>query len=188
MWLSPSYHLRGVVRALWPATRRRRGPWHISRRPRFAPVIGTLVSLLGHREWPHTLIATLGVGLAAGLLRVGGLGAWWVGLAVAVGWAGAIAGNMCTIHGCPIFKPLSDRDYHLLPKALRLRTGHVPELVGVAPVLWAVTAWAAIQVAGTTTEVAMPWQGIVAIVTVVWTAALGDGTRRWKWARTRAAA
>jgi len=63
-----------------------------------------------------------------------------VGLAIAIGWAGAIAGDMCTIHDCPVFKPITDRDYHLLPEALRLRTGHGLELVGVAPTLWAVSA------------------------------------------------
>ena len=103
-----------------------------------------------------------------------------MGLAVAVGWAGAIAGDMGTIHGCPVFKPITDRDYHLLPQALRLRTGHGPELIGVAPALWAVTAWAAIRVAGTSAGAVMPWQGVVAIVTAVWLAALGDGARRWR--------
>ena len=62
-------------------------------------------------------------------------------LAVALGCATHIAGDLCTDSGCMLGCPFSMRRYHLLPEPLAFTTGTAPELLIVDPVLTAALAF-----------------------------------------------
>jgi membrane-bound metal-dependent hydrolase YbcI (DUF457 family) len=148
-----------------------------------------LARTCGHRRGTHTAVATALVGVGAALVGtligrattalVGPAHGWWVGIAVAAGYAVAVAGDMLTIHGCPIWLPMSDIDRHLLPGPLLMRTGRAPELLVIAPALWALSAvcggyWLASLVG------MMPPQEVwLPFTVVVGAASVADGWRRW---------
>jgi membrane-bound metal-dependent hydrolase YbcI (DUF457 family) len=58
-----------------------------------------------------------------------------VPLCVALGAAAHIAGDMLTHGGCPVFWPLSMREFHLLPRGLQFTTGKAAEHWIVSPLL-----------------------------------------------------
>jgi membrane-bound metal-dependent hydrolase YbcI (DUF457 family) len=98
---------------------------------------------------------------------------WRVAAPVMVGWLVAIAGDMCTMHGCPLWWPWSRRDRHLLPRALRMRTGRGAELIGVAPMLWigvAVSVLVLARIGGLG-----PW---LVVLGAAWALGAADGMRR----------
>ena len=66
-----------------------------------------------------------------------GYGLALVPLAAALGTACHIAGDSCTVSGCPWLYPFSDRDFHLLPEPLRFTTGKFAESWIVSPLLLA---------------------------------------------------
>jgi membrane-bound metal-dependent hydrolase YbcI (DUF457 family) len=54
---------------------------------------------------------------------------------IAIGCAAHIAGDMCTLHGCPLLHPFSGRDFHLLPRPMRITTGKFAEHWIFSPLL-----------------------------------------------------
>ena len=64
-----------------------------------------------------------------------GVGLVLVPLAVAIGCAVHITGDLCTDSGCRLAYPFSDRRFHLLPEPLAFTTGTKPELWLVDPAL-----------------------------------------------------
>lgn len=142
LMLSPSYHLRGLLR------RDRRLRW-IGRSPSH-PLIGTLVNAaFGHRGWTHTAIAALLAGLVPGVpTMLLDQSMWWVGLAVSVGYLAALAGDASTKSGIQFFRPFSDATIHLLPPMLRFTTGKRPERLLVVPVMWSASILAGLVLLG----------------------------------------
>jgi len=75
-----------------------------------------------------------------------------VPLCIALGAASHIAGDELTHDGCPLAWPFSRREYHLLPRRLRITTGRLAEhwivstllLAGLCCLLWRETGIAAI--------------------------------------------
>ena len=61
----------------------------------------------------------------------------FVPLCIALGATAHIAGDELTHSGCPLAYPLSDREFHLLPKPLRFTTGKFTEHVIVSTLLLA---------------------------------------------------
>lgn len=81
----------------------------------------------GHRHGTHSI---LGGGVFPGLVAAGD--AYWPALAafpvplllaMAVGVGVHIAGDMLTVHGCPLLWPFTLRCFWLLPPAARISTG-----------------------------------------------------------------
>ena len=76
-----------------------------------------------HRGLTHYGVTTLGV------MSVSGLLGWWlgygdVGLAFGLGYLSHILADSLTIAGTPLLWPLQkEKNFHLLPRALRIRTG-----------------------------------------------------------------
>jgi membrane-bound metal-dependent hydrolase YbcI (DUF457 family) len=115
--------------------------------PRFIPftrLLDKLVGLVmripanvfGHRN-------TLHYPIIAGAIIFFGAGAGWDWLLwLGVGYASHIVADSLTKQGIPWLGPLSNRDYGLLPRFLRLRTGGFFEGL-VSVVSW---AWAALGV------------------------------------------
>ena len=89
------------------------------------------------RPGPATFESILGLA-AAGVMCWTGYGLALVPLAAALGSATHIAGDCCTVSGCPLLWPASGRDFHLLPGPLRFTTGKVAERWIVFPLLLAV--------------------------------------------------
>jgi membrane-bound metal-dependent hydrolase YbcI (DUF457 family) len=56
---------------------------------------------------------------------------------IALGCAAHLAGDMATLHGCPLLYPFSKRNWHLLPCGIRISTGKMAEHWIVAPLLLA---------------------------------------------------
>lgn len=72
------------------------------------------------------------VGLVAVVLTASDQPPAWIGLAIGVGWASHLVGDICTPHGCPLFWPVSKRCY-----SFRLfRTGSTTEEL-LTYALWA---------------------------------------------------
>ena len=88
------------------------------------------------RPGPATFENVLGIGAAAVMVWTG-YGLALVPLAAALGCATHIAGDSCTVSGCPWLWPFSDRDFHLLPEPLRFTTGKFAEHWIVGPLLLA---------------------------------------------------
>lgn len=80
-----------------------------------------------------------GVLVAAAVVAYG-YGLALIPLAVALGCATHIAGDLCTDSGCMLLFPFSRHRFHLLPEPLAFTTGTRPELWGVDPVLLAACA------------------------------------------------
>ena len=70
-------------------------------------------------------------------------------LAVVTGTVAHIAGDCLTHGGCPLFWPLSMREFHLLPRPLRFTTGKIAEHWVVSPLLLAGLAYLAWRDAAT---------------------------------------
>lgn len=68
-------------------------------------------------------------------LTVTGTGLSLIALAVLVGCATHVVGDMLTDQGCPLFYPFSEWHFRLLPKALAFTTGTRPELWVLDPAL-----------------------------------------------------
>ena len=89
-----------------------------------------LVALLGgHRALTHTLMAVALASLPAlGLYFVAGPTAICkVALAFAVGYLSHVMADALTVSGVPLWWPVSERRFHLLPRGLRMRTGSLME-------------------------------------------------------------
>jgi membrane-bound metal-dependent hydrolase YbcI (DUF457 family) len=88
----------------------------------------------------------VGVVVAAGVVFAG-YGLTLIPVAVAIGCATHIAGDLLTDSGCMLWFPLSKRRFHLLPEPLAFTTGTRPELLIVDPALVialsVVAAWVA---------------------------------------------
>jgi membrane-bound metal-dependent hydrolase YbcI (DUF457 family) len=80
----------------------------------------------------------VGVLVAAGVVFLG-YGLALIPLAVAIGCATHIAGDMCTDSGCMLAFPASLHRFHLLPEPLAFTTGTDPELWVVDPILSGLT-------------------------------------------------
>lgn len=80
-------------------------------RGRVVPVIAGLLG--GHRAGTHSLLSILVVGLPVALFLP------WLGLAMGLGWAAHIFGDMLTVAGVQVLWPVSSRELRLA----RLRTG-----------------------------------------------------------------
>lgn len=78
-----------------------------------------------------------------------GYGLALVPIAAALGTATHIAGDMLTLDGCPLAWPATLREFHLLPRGLRFRTGRWPEHFVVAPLLLAALGFLLYRDAGT---------------------------------------
>ena len=100
------------------------------------------------RPGPATFENVLGVGAAAVMVWTG-YGLALVPLAAALGTACHIAGDSCTVSGCPWLWPFSDRDFHLLPEPLRFTTGKFAEHWIVGPLLLAALGFLLWRDAGT---------------------------------------
>ncbi len=76
------------------------------------------------------------VAIAAAIgLVVTGTGLSHVAVAVGVGCATHVVGDMLTDEGCPLFYPFSEQHYRLLPRPLAFTTGTRPELWVLDPAL-----------------------------------------------------
>jgi membrane-bound metal-dependent hydrolase YbcI (DUF457 family) len=88
----------------------------------------------------------IGIAVAAAEIWYG-FGLALIPLAVLIGTATHIAGDMLTDCGCMLGYPVSRRHFHLLPEPLAFTTGTRPELLIVDPLLTAslviLAAWAA---------------------------------------------
>jgi membrane-bound metal-dependent hydrolase YbcI (DUF457 family) len=73
----------------------------------------------------------------AAVMCVTGYGLALVPLAAALGAGAHIAGDCCTVSGCPLFWPATMREFHLTPRPLRFTTGKLAEHVVVTPLLLA---------------------------------------------------
>ena len=78
-------------------------------------------------EW-----GAIGIGVLAAAIAGPTIGAaWWLGLAVAVGWLAHLAGDALTNSGCPILWPLKicGRRWYPVgsPRVIRMRTGGTAE-------------------------------------------------------------
>jgi membrane-bound metal-dependent hydrolase YbcI (DUF457 family) len=58
-----------------------------------------------------------------------------IGLATAIGCVAHIAGDELTHGGCPLLYPVSDHEFHLLPRPLRITTAKITESYVIFPVL-----------------------------------------------------
>lgn len=94
-------------------------------------VAGAIEAL--HLARSHTADAA-GIAAAAGVVWLG-QGLTWIPLAVLLGSATHVAGDMCTDSGCMVAWPFSDHRFHLLPGRLAFTTGTRPETLGVDPLL-----------------------------------------------------
>lgn len=98
---------------------------------------------LGH-DRPREFLA-----LAAGIaIAWSGWDARGIPWAILIGTAIHAAGDGLTIHGVPWLKPFSDHEFHLLPKPMRISTGHIVERAFIAPamvVALGFLAWHAVQ-------------------------------------------
>ena len=174
----PTLFAAGLLIAGWAAYLPDLDHPHSKAARSFGPISGLIawmVSKAGHRTITHTLPATLLTGaLVAGSSRVvaevlvWGCGIlnrvppathtlhpstnWWpwIAFAAMVGYLAHLLGDACTVSGVPLFWPAQNlhSSTHLLPRWLRLHTGHRPELFGVLPTLWVIMAcgilwWAA---------------------------------------------
>jgi membrane-bound metal-dependent hydrolase YbcI (DUF457 family) len=83
-----------------------------------------------------------GVAVAAAVIWHG-CGLALIPLAVALGTATHIAGDMLTESGCMVFYPLSRHRFRLLPRPLAFTTGTWPEHVIVTPLLAVALGWLA---------------------------------------------
>lgn len=88
------------------------------------------------RPGPATFEGAAGIAAAAAMVWTG-YGLALVPVAAALGCATHLAGDMLTLHGCPLAWPLSERDFHLLPPRLRISTGKMAERWIVSPLLLA---------------------------------------------------
>jgi len=93
-----------------------------------------------HRETTHSFLFVLPfAALLYALLVPFGMSAP-MAVAFAAGNVAHVLGDMATKGGCPVFYPVSERRYHLLPPLLRFRTGSLAEnlwmLFFVAIALW----------------------------------------------------
>lgn len=74
----------------------------------------------------------------------------WLPWIVGIGCLTHIAGDMCTVGGCPILSPLVKRDFWILPKRLRWRVsdddGFIAEKHVVRPLLYCLAAWCGWQI------------------------------------------
>ena len=86
-----------------------------------------------HVAYAH-VADVIGIGVAVGEL-VYGYGLRLIPLAVALGCATHIAGDMLTDSGCMLGYPYSRYRFHLLPEPLAFPTGPSPELLIVDPLL-----------------------------------------------------
>lgn len=75
--------------------------------------------------------------VAAVALTLSGIGLAHLALAVLLGCATHVAGDMLTDAGCPLFFPFSEHHFRLLPKPLAFTTGTRPELWVLDPALFA---------------------------------------------------
>jgi len=110
-------------------------------RPEVAGKVGLIIFLsliiasglyaLGIRGHVTDLLAIAG----ASMLVVTTTGLPLVALAVGVGCATHVVGDMLTDEGCPLLYPLSTKHYHLLSERLSFTTGTRPELWLLDPAL-----------------------------------------------------
>jgi membrane-bound metal-dependent hydrolase YbcI (DUF457 family) len=87
-----------------------------------------------------------GAAVAAGVIW-SGRGLVLIPLAVALGCAVHIAGDMLTREGCPLAYPFTKAHQFLLPPAMRFTTGHIAERFAVDPLLFAALSVLAAQAA-----------------------------------------
>lgn len=97
---------------------------------------GALIALRLGGHWSDALA----IGGAVAMVSTG-TGLSLVALAVGLGCATHIAGDMCTDSGVPLLLPLSRYRVRLLPGPLAFSTGTRPELWVVTPVLLALLAF-----------------------------------------------
>ena len=82
------------------------------------------------------------------------VGSWHLPLlavSVALGCAAHIAGDELTHGGCPIFWPVSQHEFHLLPRPLQITTAKIAETYVIFPVLaiaLAFAIWRAVHTGG----------------------------------------
>jgi membrane-bound metal-dependent hydrolase YbcI (DUF457 family) len=86
-----------------------------------------------HLAYAH-VADVIGIGVAAAEIWYG-YGLRLIPLAVALGCATHIAGDMLTDSGCMLGYPASRYRFHLLPEPLAFTTGTAPELLIVDPLL-----------------------------------------------------
>lgn len=91
------------------------------------------------RPGPATFEGVAGIAAAAAMVWTG-YGLALVPIAAALGTGTHLAGDMLTLHGCPLAWPLSARDFHLLPRPLRISTGRLAERWVISPLLLAALA------------------------------------------------
>jgi len=90
------------------------------------PLIGALLLKLirrtagGHRRFTHSLVFAAVLAFVA-VIAWRFVGAPWALLPGALAWGIVLhdVADLVTPHGLPLFYPLSNRDFHILPKALR---------------------------------------------------------------------
>ena len=148
-----------------------------------------LARACGHRGGTHTAAATALVGAGAALVgtligrattaAVGPAHGWWVGIAVAVGYAAALAGDAATVCGIPLWAPASHQHVRILPARWQMRTGRAPELLVVGPAMWVLSAGCGGYWLATLAGVMPPLGVWLATTIVVGAAAVADGWRRW---------
>jgi membrane-bound metal-dependent hydrolase YbcI (DUF457 family) len=85
-----------------------------------------------HRTVTHYAITAVAIGLFFMGLAMMTFGPAVGTIALAgflAGYGSHILADACTLSGVPLFGPFTRRDFHLLPKMLRLRTGGFMEFV-----------------------------------------------------------
>lgn len=109
-----------------------------ARGPRAFGLAGRLLAHLvaavsgGHRGLTHSLLGLAMAGVLLGPLPALTPAPWWFPLAVLLGCATHIAGDMLTVSGVPLMWP-NERDYRLA----RLRTGSLIETAVLCPLMTA---------------------------------------------------
>ena len=101
--------------------------------------------------------------LAAAAVVFPGWGLSLIPLAVAVGCATHILGDMLTDSGCMLAYPLSQYRWHLLPRPMRITTGATPERVIVDPLLIAALGGLALWVADPGIELSV-WAHVAHVI------------------------
>lgn len=77
---------------------------------------------LSHRGITHTWLALVIVGAVATLFLPSPLA-----LAILAGYASHLIADMATVSGLPVFWPLSESKFYVLPRPVRFRTGSLAE-------------------------------------------------------------
>ena len=104
--------------------------------------------IFGHRGATHSLLvwaALLAALYVYGVREASAL----LGASVCLGSSvGGILPDALTPAGVPVFWPITDRRFHLLPAGLRIRTGGLAERVLVRPLVYLATLVIALRIVG----------------------------------------